>query len=400
MQARDLVELGLSSMRSQKLRSFLSMLGVAIGIAAVILLTSIGEGTRRYLLAEFTQFGTNILQINPGKTETLGIPGLLGGTTHKLTIDDAEALRRIPGVEHSVPMTIGLARVEGNGRGRSVQIYGSTSELPALLKFDVGQGRFLPPGDPRRATSVIVLGPKLKRELFGDENALGRFVRASERRLRVIGVMKPKGRMLGFDIDDSAYVPVSTAMQMFNLDELIEIDVLFSHEGLTERVEEDVRRLLTERHSGEEDFTITTQTAMLEVFGNVMATITAAVAGIGAISLLVGAIGVLTMMWIAVNERVHEIGLMRAIGATARHVERLFLFEAVILTLLGGTAGVVIGALLAGALRLAVPGMPVHMPIGYAAAALCVSAVTGLLAGVLPARRAARLHPIEALRAE
>jgi len=400
VQARDLVELGLSSMRSQKLRSFLSMLGVAIGIAAVILLTSIGEGTRRYLLAEFTQFGTNILQINPGKTETLGIPGLLGGTTHKLTIDDAEALRRIPGVEHSVPMTIGLARVEGNGRGRSVQIYGSSSELPALLKFDVGQGRFLPPGDPRRATSVIVLGPKLKRELFGDENALGRFVRASERRLRVIGVMKPKGRMLGFDIDDSAYVPVSTAMQMFNLDELIEIDVLFSHEGLTERVEEDVRRLLTERHSGEEDFTITTQTAMLEVFGNVMATITAAVAGIGAISLLVGAIGVLTMMWIAVNERVHEIGLMRAIGATARHVERLFLFEAVILTLLGGTAGVVIGALLAGALRLAVPGMPVHMPIGYAAAALCVSAVTGLLAGVLPARRAARLHPIEALRAE
>lgn len=400
MQARDLAELCLRSVRSQKLRSFLSMLGVAIGIASVILLTSIGEGTRRYLLAEFTQFGTNILQINPGKTETTGIPGVLGGTTHKLDIDDAEALRRIPGVEHAVPVAIGLARVEAEGRGRSVQIYGVTSEMPAVWKFQVGQGQFLPAGDPRRGSSVIVLGPKLKREIFGEQNALGRFVRASGSRLRVIGVMAPKGQILGFDVDDAAYVPVRTALQLFNLDELIEIDVVFSHEGLTDRVAEDVRRLLTARHDGEEDFTVITQTAMLEVFGNVMRTITAAVAAIGAISLLVGAIGVLTMMWIAVNERIHEIGLMRALGATAGHVERIFLLEAVILTLLGGVAGVVIGALLAGLLRIAVPGMPVHTPLGYVLAALAVSAFTGLAAGVLPARRAARLHPIEALRAE
>jgi len=400
VQLADYVLLGLGALRSHRLRSFLSTLGIAIGITAVILLTSIGEGTRRYLIAEFTQFGTNILQINPGKTETMGLPGVLGGTTHKLTLDDSEALERLPSVQKSVPLAFGQARVEGNGRGRSVLIYGGTSDMPDVLKFDVGQGSFLPPGDPRRGSAVAVLGPKLKRELFGEKNALGEFVRIAGTRLRVIGVMAPKGRILGFDIDDAAYVPVKTVMQMFNLDELMEIDVLFAHEGLTQRVEEEVRALLTTRHSGKEDFTIVTQTAMLEVFGNVMDVITTAVGAIGGISLLVGAIGILTMMWIAVNERVEEIGLMRALGATERNVQRLFLLEAVILTVLGGIAGILIGLGISAILRVAVPGLPVYTPPRYIGAALLVCAVTGLLAGVVPARRAALLHPIEALRTE
>ena len=171
----------------------------------------------------------------------MGLPGVLGGTTHKLTLDDAEALERLPSVQKVVPLAFGQARVEGNGRGRSVFIYGVTSDVPEVWKFEVGQGSFLPPGDPRRGSAVAVLGPKLKRELFGEENALGEFVRIAGTRLRVIGVMAPKGRILGFDIDDAAYVPVTTAMQMFNLDELQEIDVLFAHEGLTQRVEAGIR---------------------------------------------------------------------------------------------------------------------------------------------------------------
>ena len=400
MQPADYVLLGFGAVRSHRLRSFLSTLGIAIGIAAVILLTSIGEGTRRYLVKQFTQFGTNILQINPGKTETMGLPGVLGGTTHKLSLDDAEAIGRLSSVQKSVPLAFGQARVEGNGRGRSVLIFGGTSDMPEVMKFDVGQGSFLPPGDPRRGSAVAVLGPTLKRELFDEQNALGEFVRVAGTRLRVIGVMAPKGRMLGFDIDDAAYVPVKTVMQMFNLDELMEIDVLFAHEGLTQRVEEEVRALLIARHAGKEDFTLVTQTAMLEVFGNVMDVITTAVGAIGGISLLVGAIGILTMMWIAVNERVEEIGLMRALGATERNVQRLFLLEAVILTVLGGIAGIVIGLGISAILRVAVPGLPVYTPARYIGAALLVCALTGLLAGVVPARRAALLHPIEALRTE
>jgi putative ABC transport system permease protein len=396
----DYLLLGWGALRSHRLRSFLSMLGIAIGITAVVLLTSIGEGTRRYLVSEFTQFGTNVLQVTPGKTETIGIPGIFGGTTHKLSIEDAEALERVTGVEKVAPLAVGMARVEGGGRGRSVFVYGVTSTMPEVWKFEIGQGSFLPPGDPRRGSMVAVLGPTLKRELFGENNALGEFVRVAGFRLRVIGVMAPKGRLLGFDIDDSAYVPVATAMQMFNLDELNQIDVLFSHEGLTEAVGRGIRTLMTQRHGGKEDFTITTQTAMLEVFDNVMRVITSSVAAIGGISLLVGAIGILTMMWIAVNERVSEIGLMRAVGATANHVQRVFLLEAVVLTVVGGAAGVAAGLGLAAVLRLVVPGMPVYTPPRYIAAALLVSLVTGLLSGVLPARRAASLDPVEALHTE
>ena len=400
MDPADYFRIGLGALSGHRLRSFLSMLGIAIGIAAVILLTSIGEGTRRYLITEFTQFGTNVLAINPGKTETSGLPGVFGGTTHKLTLDDSEALERLSGVEKVVPLAMGQARVEGTGRGRSVFVYGVTSDVPEVWKFEVGQGSFLPPGDPRRGSMMAVLGPTLKRELFGDENALGEFVRVAGFRLRVIGVMAPKGRILGIDIDDSVYVPVATVMQMFNLDELMEIDLLFSHEGLMDGVVQQVTRVLTDRHAGREDFTITTQTAMLDVFENVMNVITASVGAIAGISLLVGAIGILTMMWITVNERVHEIGLMRALGATADQVERLFLLEAVILHLVGGALGIAAGLGIAQVLSFAVPGMPVYTPLRYMLAALVVSALTGLLSGVAPARRAASLHPVEALRVE
>jgi len=375
------------------------MLGIAIGIAAVMLLTSIGEGTRRYLLDQFTQFGTNLLQVNPGKTETVGIPGVLGGSTKKLTLDDVEAVRRVPGVEEVVPVAFGLARVEGNNRGRSVFVYGVTDKVPQVWKFAVRQGSFLPPGDPRRGAAVAVLGPTLKRELFGEATALGQFVRIAGQRLRVIGVMVPKGQMLGIDIDDCVYIPVATAMRMFNLDEVQEIDILFTNASVTDAVAAGIRGLLTERH-GREDFTVTTQAEMLRVFGNVMNIITISVGGIAGISLLVGAIGILTMMWIGVGERTGEIGLIRAVGATTRQVFSVFLVEAVLLAFGGGAAGIAVGLGFGALIRLFVPGLPIQTPLVYVAAAVAVSVVTGIVAGVLPARRAALLDPIESLRAE
>jgi putative ABC transport system permease protein len=396
----DLMRLSSGAMVGHPLRSILSMLGIAIGVAAVIMLTSLGEGARRYMVDEFSQFGTNVLAVNPGKTETHGVPGAFGGTTQKLTIDDAEALERIPILDAVVPLAIGQARVEGAGRGRSVFVYGVTDGFPAVMKFDIGQGSFLPAGDPRRGSSVAVLGPRLKLELFGEENALGRFVRIAGARLRVIGIMEPKGQVLGFDIDDAAYIPVATAMRLFNLEELQEIDIVFAHEGLTDAAIEAVRAVLIDRHRGDEDFTIISQSEMLKVFGRVMDVITLGVAVIAAISLLVGSIGIFTMMWISVGERVSEIGLMRALGATGKQIETVFLTEAILLTMMGGLSGLLFGLLSTLVLRLVLPGFPAGAPLEYVVAAIAVSGIAGLLSGVGPARRAAELKPVEALRAE
>ncbi len=400
MYARDFLLMTWATILGHRLRSVLTMVGISIGIASVILLTSIGEGTRQFVLGEFTQFGTNVMGINPGKAITTGSPGALGGTYRKLTIEDAEALRRVAGVENVVPVIMGTARVQAGERGRSVFVYGVNSEIPDVWKFEVRQGRFLPEGDPRRGAPVVVLGPKLKREILGEENALGRLVRLGDQRFLVIGVMAPKGLLLGFDIDDAAYIPVARARALFNEDGLIEIDLTFSQHSDPDRVVADVRSTLMARHEGEEDFTITTQTEMMDVFGRVMTVISAAAGGIGAISLVVGAIGILTIMWISVNERTTEIGLAKAIGAGSGQILGLFLLEASLLSLIGGVLGVGIGMGIARIVRLLVPGLPVQTPVPYVLAALAVSLVVGLASGALPARRAARLSPVEALRAE
>lgn len=397
---QDLLRLGWQAIVGHRLRSALSVLGIAIGVAAVILLTSIGEGTRQFILGQFSQFGTNILSINPGKAETMGIPGVLGGTTRKLTFADAAALARLPGVVYVVPIAYGTGRVEANGRGRSVFVYGVTPVIPEAWKFRVRQGSFWPPGDPERGAPVAVIGPTVKRELFGDEDALGQWVRIAGARFRVIGVMEPKGQMLGIDIDDSVYVPVATGLAVLHLDELSELHVTYTNATLAPTVERAVRATLTERHGGREDYTLTTQQAMLDVFGNVMDVITMAVGAIAGISLLVGAIGILTMMWIAVGERTGEIGLLRALGATRGQVQNLFLLEAGLLGMMGGAVGAAAGLGLCALLRVAVTGLPVHTPPEYVVAALAVSLLAGLGSGVGPARRAAGLDPIEALRTE
>lgn len=379
-------------------RSVLTMLGITIGIASVILLTSVGEGVRRYMMSEFTQFGTNLMAINPGSVETSGLAGAVGVTVNPLTLDDTEAISRLQGVAAIVPVAMGTAAVEYDGRDRRVFIYGVNHEVPEVWKMEVRVGRFLPPGDLRAASPVCVLGPTLKRELFGNANALGEPVRIAGRRFRVIGVLASKGEFVGFDIDDAAYVPVALAQQMFRGDELQEVDLTLTNAGMEHAVEEQVTRLLTERHGGEKDFTVTTQTGMLESLGRIMDVVSTAVGAIAAISLLVGSIGILTMMWISVNERTAEIGLSRALGATPRQILGLYLAEAAILSTGGGVIGLGVGLGLAAALRAL--GIPAHTPVLFVVLALAVSLGVGLVSGILPARRAARLDPVVALGAD
>lgn len=396
---QDVLRFTFTTIRSHRLRTILTMLGIAIGTTSVILLTSIGEGLRVFMLKQFTQFGTNLLAVYPGKSETHGMPGL-ATTTRKLTLEDAEALQRVPGVEKLVPLCFGAARIEYGNRGRSVFVYGVNSDVPDVWRFQVRQGTFLPETDLRRGAPLAVIGPTLKNELFGPENALGKHVHIGGRRFVVIGVMASKGQMLGFDIDDSAYIPVGVALKLFNKDGLNEIDLIFSHGQDVTFITERVRKVLKERHDNEEDFTIITQTEMLTSLDRVLRILTMGVGAIAGISLFVGAVGILTMMWISVNERISEIGLQKAIGAEPSQILLLFLIEAGLLSTTGGLFGVITGLLLAQSLAWLIPALPVQIPTIYVVLSLVMSVLVGLISGVLPARRAARLEPLEALRAE
>jgi putative ABC transport system permease protein len=356
---------------------------------------------RTFVISEFTQFGTNLIAINPGKSETTGgNPVAMAGTIRRLTIEDVEPLRRLPQVETAMPVAFGNARVEAGERGRAVLVYGVTSEMPRIWKFKVRQGQFLPEGDPRQGAPVAALGARLKHELFGEANALGERIRIGGRPFRVVGVMEPKGLFLNIDLDDTVFLPVSAAMTLFNRDDLVEIDVMYRNAGATASVVGAIKRLMIERHDGEEDFTITTQESMLDTLDRIIGVVTAAVGAIGGISLLVGAIGILTVMWISVNESTSEIGLLRALGARRGQVLAFFLLQAACLATAGGALGVGTGLGLIAILRLAIPALPIETPIVYVLAALGLSFVVGILSGVLPARRAAALDPIEALRAE
>jgi len=395
----DLLKFTGHSVLAHRMRALLTALGIAVGVAAVVLLTSIGEGVRRFVLAEFTQFGTNIISVTPGTAQTMG--GSIGvfGTVRPLTIDDAEALRRVPYATASVPVVQGNAEVEGNGRKRRVTVYGTGHEFADAFRFEVASGSYLPPDDPRAPRSFAVLGSKMAREIFSDANALGASVRVGSERYRVIGVMKPKGTMIGFDLDDTVYIPAGRALELFDRESLFEVDVLYEESAPVAEVVEGIRRLMLDRH-GDEDITITTQQQMLDTLGSVLGVLSFAVAALGSISLLVGAVGIFTIMTIAVRERTSEVGLLRALGAERDQVLACFLIEAVALSLLGGLAGLAFGAGVAWVVGETVRQLPVSFSPLYMGLALGLSVVIGLVAGILPAHNAARLDPVEALRAE
>ena len=400
MIVRDSVFLALRAITAHRLRSFLTLSGISVGIAAVILLTSIGEGIHRYVLAEFSQFGTNVIGIAPGKVKVGGgPPSGLPTAVRPLTIDDAVALERVPHVVGVVPTAWGNAEVAAGGRTRRTTIYGVSHAADRAFNMSVRIGRFLPPEEPSQARALVVLGSTLKRELFGADNALGAKVRIAGLQFRVIGVLESKGQFIGIDLDDTAFVPAARALELFNRDGLTEINLSYQEGADAAQVVAAVTGILAARH-GREDFTITTQEEMLRTLGNILDILTMAVAALGSISLLVGSVGIVTIMTIAVAERTNEVGLMVALGSERRTILGLFLGEAVVLAVLGGLMGLAFGLGLAQVLRLAVPALPVQTPVLYAVLAVAASGLIGLVAGVLPALRASRLDPVEALRAE
>ncbi len=396
----DSSRFAIQAITSHRMRSFLTLLGIAVGIAAVILLTSIGEGVHQFVLAEFTQFGTNIINIAPGKVKTGGQPPSgIPTTARLLTIDDAKSLKQLPQVTGSSPMVWGNSEVESNGRLRRTTIYGVDADFVQVFSSTVQIGSSLPREGAGSSRALVVLGSKLRHELFGTANPLGARIRIGGLHFRVIGVMAPKGQFLGIDLDDTAFIPAQRAMELYNREGLTEIHVIYAENTSSAIVAAAVKKQLILRH-GKEDFTVITQEDMLKTLSNILNILTMAVGALGGISLLVGAVGIVTIMTISVTERTNEIGLLVALGARRSTILNLFLGESVILAALGGLLGLLLGVGLAQLTRLAMPTFPVHTPWSFAIGALIMSAVIGLMAGVLPARSAAHLNPIAALHAE
>jgi putative ABC transport system permease protein len=396
----DSSRFAVQAITSHRMRSFLTLLGIAVGIAAVILLTSIGEGVHQFVLAEFTQFGTNIINIAPGKVKTGGQPPSgIPTTARLLTIEDAQSLKQLAQVTGSSPMVWGNSEVESNGRLRRSTIYGVDADFVHVFSSTVQIGSNLPREGAGSSRALVVLGAKLRNELFGSVNPLGARIRIGGLHFRVIGVMVPKGQFLGIDLDDTAFIPAERAMELYNREGLTEIHVIYAEGASSASVASTVKKQLILRH-GKEDFTVTTQEDMLKTLSNILNILTMAVGALGGISLLVGAVGIVTIMTISVTERTNEIGLLVALGARRSTILGLFLGESVILAALGGAMGLLLGIGLAQLTRLVLPTFPVHTPWIFAIGALVMSAIIGLMAGVLPARNAAYLDPIEALRAE
>ena len=398
MRIGDLIGFCLRSLRGYPLRTGLMLLAMAIGVASVVLLTALGEGARRYVSRQFTSLGSHLLIILPGRTETVGgPPPMVGDTSRDLTIEDALALKRSSFVRHVAPIMVGSAVVSHGNLSREVAILGSTYELFIVRDLSMAQGKFISDKEVVRAEAVCVLGHKLKEELFGNASPLGAFVRVGERRFRVIGVLAKKGESMGMDMGDVAVIPVAAASALFNRASLFRILVQARSREAIDPAKKALVEIVKERHDGEEDITVITQDALLATFDRIFRVLTMAVGGIAAISLAVAGILIMNVMLIAVSQRTAEIGLLKAVGAPGRRIQKLFLSESAMLSLVGAALG--LGLAVAGNLILSriFPTFPMTPPVWAPLAAVGVALASGLLFGELPARRAAGLDPVAAL---
>lgn len=381
------------------LRTILLMLAMSIGVAAVVILTALGDGARRYVVEEFSSLGSNLVIVLPGRSETRGFnpANLITSTPRDLTVDDARALVRLPGVNKIAPILLGTTEINAAGKLREAMLIGTNPDFIHVRHLKLALGRFLSKDDVGHGSAEVVLGALIRKEIFGNENPLGKTVRVGDRRLRVVGVLKEGGRGMGMTTDELLIVPVATVQAMLNTNTLFRILVEARSREQLKEVKTSVLKTITQRHDGEEDITVITQDAVLQTFDKILGVLTLGVAGIAAISLAVAGILVMNVMLVSVTQRTAEIGLLKALGATSASVRQLFLIEALLLSLSGAIAGVGLGYIGAALLRHFYPAFPAFPPLWAVLAGLGTAMVSGLVFGVMPARKAARLDPIQAL---
>lgn len=384
-----------------RVRTGLLLLAVGLGVASVILLTSLGEGARRYVDREFSALGNQLLIILPGRKETTGgAPPIYGTAPRDLTLEDAQALERIPAVRAVAPVIAGTASVALSSRSREVIVLGTTAAIFQVRKMNVAQGEVLPTRARSEAMAVCVLGSKLKNELFGNRRAIGEWVRVGDRRMRVIGVLEERGESLGLDLRDMIIVPVRTAEQMFNTPGLFRVLMELDGNADFKRAEDRVKAIIRERHEGDDDITLISQDSMLAAFNNILTTLTLAIAAIAAISLLVAGILIMNISLISVSQRRKEIGLLKALGGSSRQVRQLFLGESLLLVSLGSVAGIVVAWVVVNVLARLWPVFPLAPPWWSIPAAVGTALLSGLIFSLIPARRAAALDPVLAMRGQ
>lgn len=399
MNTLEYIRLAMRALRTNKIRSILTMLGIIIGVASVILLVSIGTGLQAYITAQFASLGSNKIFVLPGKVDLKRMGGRPITPVSRFDIGDVGDIKR--GSEAIVDVSPAVAQ---NGTIMyqkeivSTEIVGTWENYFFMSNFVAQKGSIISQNDVERSRKVVVLGSKPAKELFGDTDPIGKAVTIGDVRYLVKGVLASKGGggAMGADMDDHAFLPLTTAMRQFNQDRPYMMLVEALSQDDVAKAARDVNATLL-KHLKEDDFTVIEQTELLNTITQFLGAITAGLGGIAAISLLVGGIGIMNIMLVSVTERTREIGLRKAVGATGHDVLVQFLIEAVIVSLVGGTIGILLGSLGALALRqfvqTEVTAWSVLLAFGF-------SAFIGIVFGVAPAIRASRLDPIEALRYE
>ena len=385
-----------------KLRSILTMLGMIIGVMAVILLVSVGTGAKRYITAEFESMGTNVILVQPGKTDkknSMGPP--VASSKGKLTMGDVDALQKNAQSLSAVSgVMFGAGVVKNDLATNNINILGCNDQFNRIFNMTISEGSFFSREDEDSGRRVVILGHSIKENLFGSANALGKLVKVNESEHRVIGVIKPTGDKLGFNVDDMVFIPTKSALRLFNTDKLFGIRAAGkSRSGLDDAVK-DLTAVLKERHNNEEDFTIVTQVTMMDSMNTILNMLTYALAAIAFISMLVGGIGIMNIMLVSVTERTREIGIRRAVGARRSDILKQFIIEAVVISVSGGLVGILISLAITYTLFFFFPSFDMRPPFWILAPSFFLSFFTGVVFGVWPARKAAHIQTIDALRYE